>query len=245
MNKVALITGGAKRIGACLSRSLHQQGFNIIVHYRHSEDQAKKLVADLNQQRENSAIYLQASLDDLEQIQQLAQDAVQCWGRLDVLVNNASSFFPTKMGSTTEQHWDELFSSNLKGPFFLAQALKEELKRQSGCIINLIDIHAQRPLKEHSVYCMAKAGLAMMTKSLARELAPDIRVNGISPGAILWPEGESEVAQAQQDKILQRIPLARSGSETDIVQTALFLIESAPYITGQIISVDGGRTVVG
>lgn len=243
MNKVALITGGAKRIGACLAESLHLNGMNVILHYRHSSDEAKDLVEKLNGLRANSAHCLQASLDDYEQINKLAADAINCWGNIDVLINNASSFFPTKMGTATESQWDNLFNSNLKGSFFLIQALQDELKRQKGCIVNLVDIHAERPLKDHTLYCMAKAGVAMMTKSLAKELAPEVRVNGISPGAILWPENEAELSDTTKQEVLQRIPLARSGNESDIAMTALFLIENAPYITGQIISVDGGRTL--
>ena len=244
MHKVALITGAAKRIGACLCTSLHQQGFNIVLHYHHSKEAAENLAIELNQQRPNSVICLQASLDCNEQIQALAGAAIKCWGTLDVLINNASLFFPTEFDCATEQQWDALFNSNLKGAYFLSQALRNTLKAQQGCIINLIDIHAAKPLKNHSIYCMAKAGLVMMTKSLAAELAPEIRVNGISPGAILWPEPAAELNEINKQTILRAIPLARRGCEMDIAKTAVFLIKHAPYITGQIISVDGGKSLL-
>ena len=241
-NKVALITGGAQRIGAQIAGTLHSAGFNIIVHYRQSESQARQLIERLNNDRADSAQCLQANLNIDQDVSTLADKAMQCWGRIDVLINNASSFYPTEMGNCNDAQWHDLMNSNVKGAFFLSQALIPGLKLQQGCIINIVDIHSERPLKTHPIYCMAKAALAMMTKSLAKELGPDIRVNGVSPGAILWPE-QDDFGLQQQQQILDRISLARAGEPDDIANTVLFLASHAPYITGQIIAVDGGRTL--
>jgi pteridine reductase len=241
MNKVALITGAAKRIGAAIARQLHSQGINIVLHYRHSKDHAQALCGELNVQRSNSATALQADLSDIGAINELASLAQQYWGRVDILINNASSFYSTEIGNSTDQQWQDLFNSNLKAPFFLSQALAPELKKNRGCIINMADIHAERPLKNHSIYCCAKAGNVMLTKSLARELAPEIRVNGVAPGAILWPEEALNVDE--KNEIIERTALKRAGTESDIAATVWFLVNSAPYITGQLIPVDGGRTL--
>lgn len=247
MNKpqhpVALITGGAHRIGAEIAQQLHQAGYNIVLHYRNSMNEANALAKMFNADRANSAKIFSADLNDLTALEDLTDFALHAWGRLDVLINNASSFYPTPIGSVTEQTWDDLMGSNLKAPFFLAQALALELKKNSGCIINIADIHAQRPLKNHPVYCAAKAGNIMLTQSLARELAPEVRVNGIAPGAILWPEQQSDLSEKSRQKILEKIPLQKQGSANDIARTVLFLVKEAPYITGQIISVDGGRSI--
>lgn len=240
--KVVLITGGAQRIGAAIGQAFHQAGFNIIVHYRTSNTCAQLLVDSLNHQRPDSAIAFSADLNDLCAIKQLAKDSTAAWGRLDVLINNASNFYPTPIGECDEAQWHDLMNSNVKGAFFLSQALIPALKKNAGTIINMVDIHSERPLKNHSLYCMAKAALAMMTKSLAKELGPDIRVNGISPGAILWPE-QDDFGQVQQENIIDRIALDRAGEPNDIAHTALFLAVQAPYVTGQIIAVDGGRTL--
>lgn len=240
--KVVLITGGAQRIGAQISQHFHQAGYKVIIHYRHSETQAQLLVDELNHKQEDSAICFQADLNQADQVAELAQQAHLAWGKLDCLINNASSFYPTPMGECTHEQWDDLINANVKGAFFLTQALIPALTTQQGNIINIVDIHSDRPLKNHPLYCMAKASLAMMTKSLAKELGPHIRVNGISPGAILWPEHDSFTDQQQQE-ILDRISLSRSGEPGDIAQTALFLATKAPYISGQIIAVDGGRTL--
>jgi pteridine reductase len=239
--KTALITGAAHRIGAQLARQLHETGMNIALHYRHSKSAAEELAAELNQQRKDSVITIQGDLLDTEILPQIIKQAASHWQGLDVLINNASSFFPTEVGGSTEEEWNDLIGSNLKAPFFLAQAATPYLQKQQGCIINIIDIHAERPLKGHPIYSIAKAGLAMMTKSLARELGPDIRVNGIAPGAILWPELEMDESNKQE--IIERTALKRQGSPEDIARTALFLIRDAEYISGQIISVDGGRTL--
>lgn len=241
MQKNVLITGAAKRIGAACARMLHAQGFNVCLHYHSSEVEAGRLGQELNRHRPNSAITLQADLLNIVELKQLAEKATAIWDGIDVLVNNASSFYPTKVGQVTEQNWNDLLGSNLKSPFFLTQALLPSLRQRHGCIINIIDIHAERGLKDYPVYSIAKAGLAAMTKSLAKELAPAVRVNGVSPGAILWPE--QDMTAAMKNAILQRVALQRSGEPDDIAKTVRFLICEADYITGQIIAVDGGRTL--
>lgn len=243
-NPVALITGAARRIGAQLCRRLHAENYRIIIHYLNSEAEAKALADELNSIHVGSAITLQADLNQIGTIEVLAASAAAHWGRLDVLINNASSFYPTPVGQATPEQWDDLINSNLKAPFFLTQALAPALKKANGCVLNIADIHADRPLKNHPIYCAAKAGNVMLTKSLARELAPHVRVNGIAPGAILWPEHNAELSEMNKQKILSKVPLGRHGDPADIAEAALFLIMRAPYITGQIISVDGGRTLV-
>lgn len=238
---VVLITGAAARLGAATARALHARGCRILLHCRHSRDRAEALAAELNGARADSCRVLVADLDRHEQVLRLAEEAMAAWGRLDGLVNNASSFRPTPLGNVTPSDWDELMASNAKAPFFLAQALAPALRAQRGAIVNMIDIHAQRPLARHTLYCMAKAALAMLTESLALELAPEVRVNGIAPGAILWPE-QGDIPDAErQAAILARIPLARLGTPDDIARTVCFLLLDAPYITGQILAVDGGR----
>jgi pteridine reductase len=245
MTKVALVTGAARRIGSCIANTLHQHGFNLILHYRGSASDARQLAEQLNQKRPHSACCLQADLNKLAEVRELAKAALKVWGSIDVLINNASSFYPTAIATATEEQWDELFNSNVKGPYFLTQALLPALQEQQGCVINIVDIHADRPLAGHSIYCMAKASVAMMTKTMARELAPTIRVNGIAPGAILWPEAAAELSTQQQQHILERVPLGQAGQPDDIAKTVLFLVDNAPYITGQIIAVDGGRSLHG
>ena len=237
--KTVLLTGGARRIGAAIARTLHQAGMNLALHYRSSSEEAAVLRDELNRWRAESVMLLQADLRDTAGLPALVEHTVARWGRLDALVNNASSFYPTPLGQTTEAEWDDLLASNLKAPFFLSQAAAPHLRAVGGSIVNLVDIYAQQPLQNHPVYCAAKAGLAMLTRSLAWELGPAVRVNGIAPGAILWPEhGVSETAKAQ---LLSRIPLRRRGEPEDIARTVLFLLQDAGYITGQIIAVDGGR----
>ena len=240
-NKVLLITGGARRIGAAMIRHFHKAGFSIALHYRSSMEAATALAEELNHERAHSVICLQADLADTARLPELVRQTLEHFGRLDVLINNASSFYPTEVGAISEQHWDDLFASNAKAALFLSQAASPALAEHNGCIINIIDIHADKPMPGHTVYCMAKAALRMMTYSLAKELAPNIRVNGISPGAILWPEHEEN--SSQQQAILARIPLAKTGEAQDIANAALFLAKDAPYITGQIIAVDGGRSL--
>ncbi len=239
--KVALITGGAKRIGAETTRTLHAAGLNVVIHYRSSRQQADELCYELNQVREDSAAIVQADLDDDTSYGQLIEDSVEVWGRLDVLVNNASSFFPTPVGTITLDNWHNLMNSNLKAPLFLSQAATPFLRETQGCIINMVDIHAFRPMKKHPVYCAAKAGLAMLTQSLARELGPEIRVNGIGPGAILWPDNDMD--ETTKNFIIERTALKRHGEPKDIAKAILFLVRDAGYITGHIIPVDGGRSL--
>ncbi|WP_129740586.1 SDR family oxidoreductase [Alteromonas sp. 76-1] len=261
---VALITGAAKRIGATMAKTLHSAGYRVIIHYGHSAEDAKALVNSLNAKRPNSAICLQADLCKLEDITRLAEQAtapdafslgsntvhadsnvkagsnVKAMGRIDVLINNASSFYPTPLGDISSNDWQALVGSNVQGPLFLSQALWPTLKASNGCIINMVDMHIDRPLPHHTVYGLAKTALASITRSLAVEMAPEVRVNGIAPGAILWPERELEHDQKQ--RLLDSIPLGGLGSPEDIANTATFLI-SANYITGQVIYVDGGRSL--
>ncbi|QSA99184.1 pteridine reductase [Methylococcus sp. EFPC2] len=241
--KNILITGAARRIGAAIACELHAAGHNLILHYGRSRDEAEALAEELNRMRRNSAMPLQADLVNIASLPALVEAAVGRWGGLDALVNNASSFFPTPLGTVSETQWDELLGSNLKAPFFLSQAAALHLRDRKGVIVNLIDIHAERGLKDYPVYSLAKAALAAMTKSLAKELAPEIRVNGVAPGAILWPEHDMD--EGKQADILARIPLQRPGAPRDIALAVRFFIDQAPYVTGQILAVDGGRTVFG
>ncbi len=239
--RVALVTGGAQRIGAEICRSLHREGMDLVIHYRSSAAAAEKLRDELQQQRPESVLLLQA---DLQQSAELPKLIVQihAWrGRLDLLVNNASSFYPTAVGETTEGQWDDLMGSNLKGPYFLSQAAAPLLQATDGSIVNMVDIHAERPLSGYPVYSMAKAANAMMVKALARELGPEVRVNGVAPGTILWPQ--EGLDEQQKEQILARTALQRPGEPADIARTVLFLARDAVYITGQIIAVDGGRSI--
>jgi pteridine reductase len=239
--KVALITGAARRIGATIARTLHMHGANVAIHYRGSADEANGLANELNAQRSKSAATFAADLTNLAGIEALAAEVTGWRGRLDILVNNASSFYPTPVGDITEQHWDDLIGTNLKAPLFLSQATAPALRRAEGVIINIVDVHARRPLRDHPVYGPAKAGLAMLTRSLAKDLAPEVRVNGVSPGAILWPE--NGMSDETKETILQQVPLGRPGEPDDIASAVLFLARDAAYVTGQIIAVDGGRSV--
>jgi len=239
---VALITGGARRIGQAVARRLHRSGLRLVIHYHRSAGDARRLQQELQQQRPDSVILVAADLGQTEQIRQLAKTAVDGFGRVDVLFNNASTFFSTPIGSTTDSQWNQLMSVNLKAPFFLAQALAPALAEQRGCIINMVDIYAQRPLKEHPVYSAAKAGLASLTRSLARELGPQVRVNGIAPGAIEWPENFCD--ELARRRMIASTPLKKTGSPQDIAELAWFLIHHAGFINGQIVAVDGGRSIV-
>ena len=239
--KVVLVTGAARRIGAAIVTRLHENGARVAIHYRGSAAEAEELAGRLNAGRANSAATFRADLLDTDSLAPLVEDVVDWGGRLDGLVNNASTFYPTPIGSITEELWTDLIGSNLKAPLFLSQAAAPHLRSNQGVIINLVDIHAQRPLRNHPVYGPAKAGLAMLTRALAKDLAPDIRVNGVSPGAILWPEeGMSESAQ---QTILRQVPLERPGDPKDIAGCVLYLMRDATYVTGQIIAVDGGRSI--
>lgn len=245
-NPVALVTGAARRLGACIATRLHEIGYSVLVHYNTSAEDATTLVQQLNSVRRDSARKIQANLakDSHKTSQTIIEESLEAWGRLDVLVNNASQFYPTKAGEVTQQEWGELLETNLTAPFFLSQAAFPSLKASGGCIINLLDIHADRPLEKHSAYSISKAGLSMCTMALAKDFAPFVRVNGISPGAILWPEQMNEKSSGSKlTEILKRIPLNRKGESGDIAKAVEFLASSAEYITGQIIRVDGGRSL--
>jgi pteridine reductase len=240
-DQVILITGGARRVGAEIARTLHAAGARILVHYRSSAAAARELGDELNAARAESAALFAADLRHDAAPEQLIAAAVGHFGRLDVLINNASTFYPTPVGQITGTAWDDLVGSNLRAPLFLAQAAAAHLARRRGLIINVIDIHGLRPLKGYPVYSIAKAGLAMLTRSLARELGPEIRVNGIAPGPVLWAEHDMD--EDLKREIIAKTALKRPGSPQDIARTALFLARDAPYITGQIIAVDGGRSI--
>jgi len=239
--KVALITGAAHRIGAQIARSLHAQGMDLVLHYRRSQAAARALKAELELSRPGSVLLHEADLLKCIGFTGMIERVRAFRGRLDVLVNNASSFYATPLGDASEEQWEDLMGSNLKGPFFLTREAAPLLRTAGGCVINLVDIHALRPLENHPIYSIAKAGNAMMVKALARELGPHVRVNGIAPGAILWPEQGS--SDAAREEVLSRTALKRSGSPTDITRALVFLIRDADYITGQIIAVDGGRSL--
>lgn len=237
---VALVTGGGRRIGAEIVRVLHAADYRLVIHYSRSTAEAVELAAELNSKRANSASLVSGNLQDFASYQAIADEAVNAYGRLDLLVNNASTFHPTPVGDITESAWDDLLGSNLKAPTFLSQALVPALKRSQGNIVNIVDVHARQPMAAHSVYCSAKAGLQMLTLSLAKELGPDIRVNGVAPGAILWADNESDAQQ--QAEIVSRTALKRMGSPADIAQAVLYLA-GAGYVTGHILDVDGGRSL--
>lgn len=236
-----LITGAARRIGAAIARRLHGSGMNLNLHYRHSRAEAERLAAELEATRPDSVQLLQADLLDTARLPELVDACVERWGRLDVLVNNASSFYPTPLDTATEDQWDELLGSNLKAPFFLARAAVPQLRAHHGAIVNLVDIHAERPREGHPIYSAAKAGLQNLTRSLARELRPEVRVNAVAPGAILWAEGGDD--PDTQRAILERVALNRLGDPDDIARAVLFLVRDGGYITGQTLAVDGGRNL--
>ena len=240
---VALITGSARRIGAAIARRLHADGFDLALHYRGAAAEMQALAVELEAVRAGSVLTLQADLSEFDRLPELVARTVGRFGRLDALVNNASTFQPTPLGATTPAQWDTLFASNARAPFFLAQAAAPHLKASRGAIVNLADIYAERPLREHPVYCMAKAALVMATKSLALELAPEVRVNAIAPGAILW--AENETSGSRQQSMLARTPLARTGTPAEIAEAVRWLLRDATYSTGQVINVDGGRMLGG
>lgn len=239
--QVVLVTGAAKRIGAALVRGFHDEGAKVAIHYHRSAEEAETLRDQLNHIRPNSAVAIGADLVCTEILPRIVDEVIQAFGRLDVLINNASTFYPTPIGTISLPQWDDLIGTNLKAPLFLAQAAAPHLRKTHGLILNLIDIHGQRPLPDHMVYSTAKAALAMLTRSLARELGPEVRVNGIAPGPILWPE--NGIDEHLKHEIVSKTLLKRSGEPEDILRTALFFAKDAPYVTGQILAVDGGRSV--
>lgn len=242
IEKVALVTGGSKRIGAEIAKRLHMEGMNLILHYHSSDQEARALQSELNEARPKSVVLVKGDLLDNHKITHLIQEAIKVNARLDALVNNASSFFPTPIGNTSEEDWTDLIGTNLKAPYFLSQAAAPELRKRRGCIVNIADIYGERPLKNHPVYSIAKAGLIMLTRSLARELAPEVRVNAVAPGAVLWPENDRD--RVAQQRIVSRTPLKRTGTPAEIARTVLFLIRDAEFVSGHVIPVDGGRSVV-
>jgi pteridine reductase len=236
-----LITGASRRIGAAIARALHAAGYDLALHHRRDDDRMDELVGELESRRPRSTLELRAELADMDDLPLLVADVIMRFERIDVLVNNASAFFPTPIGETTPQQWDTLFAANARAPFFLAQAAAPHLRATSGSIINLVDIYAERPLKNHTLYCMAKAALVMLTMSLAKELGPEVRVNGIAPGAVLWPE--AGIDDERQQKLIAKTALKRAGDPQDVADAALYLIRDARYTTGEILRVDGGRTL--
>ncbi|MGB3269414.1 MAG: pteridine reductase [Rhodanobacter sp.] len=238
---VALITGAARRVGAVIARTLHAAGYDLALHYRHSVDEARALAEELQASRARSVLPVQADLADPAAPASSIESVVAHYGRLDALVNNASAFFPTPVGDATQAQWETLFASNARAPFFLSQAALPALREARGSIVNLVDIYAERPLADHPLYCMAKAALAAMTRSLALDLAPEIRVNGVAPGAVMWPNDGKPYDD--QQAMLARTPLKRAGTPEDVAATVLWLLRDAPFVTGQIIRVDGGRTL--
>jgi len=236
---VALITGAARRIGATIARRLHAAGYDLALHCRHSRSELDALIAELERERARSTLALQADLQEIDRIDALIAATIARYGRLDALINNASAFFPTPVGEATLAQWEALFGANVRAPFFLAQAAAPHLAARGGAIVNIVDIYAERPLPQHPIYSMSKAALGMMTKALARELAPAVRVNGVAPGAVLWPE--SGKSYADQEELIARTPLQRAGAPDDVASAVLWLLGDAPFVTGEIVRVDGGR----
>lgn len=240
--KVVLVTGGAKRVGAAICRRLHEAGASLMIHYRSSVAEAQALCDELNAVRADSAAPVQGDLLDTARLAELVSATVQRYGRLDVLINNASSFYPTAVGEINEDNWQDLVGTNLKAPLFLSQAAAHALRASHGCIINIADIHAERPMKSYVVYSIAKAGLVAMTKSLAHELGPQVRVNAVGPGPIMWPEQDPTFDDQERRRIIAHTLLKREGTPDDIARAVRFLVQDAPYITGTFLPVDGGRS---
>jgi len=238
---VVLVTGAARRIGAAIAEYFHNCGCRVIIHCNRSRNAARELAVRLNESAPGTATVIQADLTDQLQLDNLAQQSLAWFERLDIVINNASSFYPTPWGTIDRKQWQDLLDSNLSGPLFLCQLLSDELQARRGAIVNIIDIYAQRPRRGYSSYSIAKGGLQTMTRALAEELAPRVRVNGVSPGAILWPEDDSETDPESREKLLATIPLGRSGNATDVAALVYFLATQASYVTGEVISVDGGR----
>jgi pteridine reductase len=241
--KVVLITSAARRIGAAVARRLHADGARLMLHYRSAEEDAQKLQQELNARRVDSVALVQADLLHAAGLPEMVRNTLTRFERLDALINNASSFYPTPMGAITEKDWEDLLGTNLRAPLFLSQAAAPALKKTGGCIVNIIDIHAERPLKHYPVYCAAKAGLAGLTRALARELGPEVRVNGVSPGPILWPDEDELFDEVTRQRTVSNTVLKRTGEPEDIARAVHYLVAEAPYVMGQIIAVDGGRSI--
>ncbi|MGY1489424.1 pteridine reductase [Methylobacillus pratensis] len=242
-NKVILITGGAKRVGAAICRLLHAEGARLMIHYRSSDDEARTLQSELNLKRPNSVAIIQGDLLRLSVLPKLVQETVQHFGRLDALINNASSYYPSELGSINEHQWEDLIGPNLKAPLFLSQAAAPELRKTHGTIINITDMHVERPKKGYIVYSVAKAGLVTLTKSLAHELAPEVRVNAVAPGPVLWPENNPQFDEVYRQRVISQTLLKRIGEGDDVAKAVRFLLQDAPFITGHVIAVDGGRSL--
>ncbi|MFL9711037.1 pteridine reductase [Methylobacillus sp. Pita1] len=242
-NKVILITGGAKRVGAAICRLLHTEGARLMIHYRSSDDEARTLQSELNLKRPNSVAIIQGDLLRLSVLPKLVQETVQHFGRLDALINNASSYYPSELGSINEHQWEDLIGPNLKAPLFLSQAAAPELRKTHGSIINITDMHVERPKKGYIVYSVAKAGLVTLTKSLAHELAPEVRVNAVAPGPVLWPENNPQFDEVYRQRVISQTLLKRIGEGDDVAKAVRFLLQDAPFITGHVIAVDGGRSL--
>jgi len=242
-DKVILITGGAKRVGATMCRELHRQGARLMIHYNNSMSEARALQAELNLLRPNSVAIIQGDLLNLNVLPTLVSETVHQFGKLDVLINNASTYYPTDLGQINEENWQDLIGSNLKAPVFLAQAAATELRKNSGCIINITDMHIERPKKGYIVYSVAKAGLVTLTKSLAHELSPEVRVNAVAPGPVQWPESNPQFDEVYRQRVINQTLLKRVGEAEDVAKAVKFLIYDAPFITGHILAVDGGRSL--
>ncbi len=242
-HKIVLITGGAKRVGAAICRQLHAQGANLMIHYNTSVNEARALQAELNLMRPDSVAIIQGDLLNLAVLPNLISETVKHFGRLDVLINNASTYYPTEIGQINENNWQDLIGSNLKAPVFLAQAAAAELRKQHGCIVNITDMHIERPKKGYIVYSVAKAGLVTLTKSLAHELSPEVRVNAVAPGPVQWPEDNPQFDEVYRQRVINQTLLKRVGEPEDVAKAVKFLIYDAPFVTGHVLAVDGGRSL--
>ena len=242
-NKVVLITGGAKRVGAAICRELHTNGANLMIHYNTSIKEARALQAELNLQRANSVAITQGDLLNIAVLPSLVHETINQFTRLDVLINNASTYYPTEIGHINEGNWQDLMGSNLKAPMFLAQAAATELRKNHGCIVNITDMHIERPKKNYVVYSVAKAGLVTLTKSLAQELSPEVRVNAVAPGPVQWPENNPQFDEVYRQRVISQTLLKRVGEASDIAKAVKFLVADAPFITGHVLAVDGGRSL--
>lgn len=242
-NKVVLITGGAKRVGAAICRELHAHGAKLMVHYNTSKNEALALQAELNLQRPNSVAIIQGNLLNLNIVSNLVSETIRHFGRLDVLINNASSYYPTELKQINEQNWQDLMGSNLKAPMFLAQAAAKELRKNAGCIVNITDMHIERPKKGYIIYSVAKAGLVTLTKSLALELSPEVRVNAVAPGPVQWPDDNPQFNEVYKQRVISQTLLKRTGDPSDVAKAVKFLTYDAPFITGHVLAVDGGRSL--